>query len=479
MEGYRGRTGSSIRYSDTLERNMVYLALPAFDFDGESVVLRTATPFRTLSSELRDAYVRISIAGSVILVLLTALGYVLIRRVNDALHVIRNAVHEYAAGNLAYRPFVSRPPALRQIAEIISNLAGDLSARVAEASRQRNKLETVFSGMEEAVIVTGGDLIIQEMNNSAYALTDFDPGSAVGQNLLLVFRNSELHELAEDVRETRRSAERDIVLFSERERYLQVRGSAISGTGDEGMRIILVLNDVSRLKDLERVRKDFVANVSHELKTPITALKGYVETLLDGDYKDPETSEKFLKIVLQHVDRLAAIVEDLLIISRLEKDGGSPPDLAICDLNELVRGVTGMYEQRAIDRGIELLAECPSLEKIPANRMLLEQAIANLVDNALKYSNEGGRVKISVVPEKNTVTIQVSDQGSGIPEEHLERVFERFYRIDKGRSRELGGTGLGLSIVKHFATSHGGHVAVESREGEGSTFSIVLPRVQG
>ncbi len=474
---FRGRTGNAIRYSDTLGRNMVYLALPSFDFQGETIVLRTATPFSDLSENLRNAYTQITIAGAVILVLLSALGFMFMRRTNDALYIIRSAVQEYAKGNLEYRPKVSRPAALKRVADTISSLAADLLDRVHEVSIQRDELEAVFGGMEEAVIVLDTRLVIREMNDSAHRLTDFDPEKSLNRELLLVFRNSELQAIAEEVRTGKTAVEGEIVLFRERERFLQVHGSFISASGEEGERIVLVLNDVSRLKDLERVRKDFVANVSHELKTPITAVKGYVETLLDGDYNDHQTSEQFLKIILQNVDRLSAIVDDLLIISRLEKGSGPIPDLTPVDINDLARAVAAMYQQRADERGIDLFVEAPQHEVMHANQMLLEQAVSNLVDNALKYSDSGGSVKITVLSREDAVILQVSDRGSGIPEEHLGRIFERFYRIDKGRSRELGGTGLGLSIVKHVAVSHGGHVTVESTEGEGSTFSIVLPRV--
>lgn len=473
VEAYRGRTGISIRYSSTLNRNLVYLALPPFRLGGEQIVLRTATPFRSLRLDLEGAYTRIGLAGAVILILLTMLGFLSIRRVNDSLHIIHNAVQEYAKGNLTFRPMVRRPPALKEVANTISNLADDLHTRINEVSRQRDELEAVFGGMEEAVIVLDTKLVIREMNESARRLTEFD--DAIGKDLLLVFRNSVLHDIAQKVRAGDGRIESEIEHFRGNERYLQVHGSVIRGAGEDELRIVLVLNDVSRLKELERVRRDFVANVSHELKTPITAVKGYVETLLEGDY-EAATSKSFLNIVLHHVDRLSAIVEDLLTISRLEKGSAPSPELVLSDVGELVRGVATIFEQRAKENGIELAVESPQDETIEANRVLLEQAVANLVDNALKYSDEDGVVTISVESEDDAVTISVRDQGVGIPQEHLERIFERFYRVDKGRSRELGGTGLGLSIVKHIATSHGGHVSVKSEEGEGSIFSIVLPK---
>ena len=475
-EAYQGATGTAIRHSDTLERKLVYLALPAFDLHGEKVVLRIATPFTPLSLDLRGAYSRIALAGAVILVLLTSLGFIFTRRTNDALYIIQHAVQEYADGNLTFRPLVRKPPALKEVADTISYLAGDLHSRINEVSRQRDELETIFSGMEEAVIVLDTKLLIREMNHAARMLTEFPPAEAAGKDLLLVFRNSELHKIAEEVLAGKSRVEGEIVHFSDSERHLQVHGSIIPGDGEMESQLILVLNDVSRLKELERVRRDFVANVSHELKTPITAVKGYVETVIEGECEDRDTSSSFLQIALQHIDRLSAIVEDLLVISRLEKDPGMAPDRATCDVDELLRGVVSMYQQRAADRKVSIDVKCPDGISVEVNRVLMEQAIANLVDNALKYSNEGGEIAITVAADDDSISIQITDHGPGIPEEHLERIFERFYRVDKGRSRDLGGTGLGLSIVKHIANTHGGRVTVESAEGEGSTFAIVLPR---
>lgn len=475
VEAYAGRTGYSIRYSETLKRKLVYLAMPQFNLQGTPVVLRTAVAFRSLRLDLKGAYAQIAFAGAVILVLISLLAYLFIRRINDSLHIVSRAVREYGKGNLTFKPTIRKPAALKQVADTISALAGDLHSRIAEISRQRDELEAVFGSMEEAVIVLDTKMTIREMNQAALKLTEFDLGEAIGKELLLVVRNSELFEIAGEVIATKNRVEREIELFQDSEHHLQVHGSVIKGPGEEVNRIVLVLNDVSRLKELERVRRDFVANVSHELKTPITAVKGYVETVLEGGDNDKETAESFLRIALQHADRLSAIVEDLLIISRLEKDTGPAPERSICDVQELAGGVAAMYQSRADEMHGVLSVDCPEDVYVEGNRVLLEQAVANLVDNALKYSNEGGTVTISVVTAESSVAINVIDTGAGIPTEHLNRIFERFYRVDKGRSRELGGTGLGLSIVKHIVSSHGGKVKVQSVEGKGSTFTIVLP----
>ena len=237
-----------------------------------------------------------------------------------------------------------------------------------------------------------------------------------------------------------------------------------------------MLNDVTRLRKLENIRRDFVANVSHEIKTPITAIKGFVETLRDGAVKNPEDAERFLSIIQKHVDRLEAIVEDLLSLSRIEKEG-ERQEIALEDhaVREILTGAIQLCEAKASAKSVVLELSCDEDLKGKINLALLEQAVVNLIDNAIKYSDSGKRVRIEAYKEDKGFLIRVQDQGCGIEKKHLDRLFERFYRVDKARSRKLGGTGLGLAIVKHIVQAHGGSVSVESQPGKGSTFSLHLP----
>jgi two-component system phosphate regulon sensor histidine kinase PhoR len=237
------------------------------------------------------------------------------------------------------------------------------------------------------------------------------------------------------------------------------------------------LNDVTRLTRLENIRKDFVANVSHEIKTPITAIKGFVETLQEGHAQDPEEIERFLGIIHKHVDRLEAIVEDLLTLSRIEKEAETQE---ITLEEHLVRAIlvkaVQACETKAEAKKIRLELDCSEELKGKINPLLLEQAVVNLLDNAINYSEEGKSVAVAAQETAQEILIRVQDHGSGIERKHLE-IFERFYRVDKSRSRKLGGTGLGLAIVKHIVQAHGGRVSVESQIGEGSTFTLHLPKI--
>jgi two-component system phosphate regulon sensor histidine kinase PhoR len=240
--------------------------------------------------------------------------------------------------------------------------------------------------------------------------------------------------------------------------------------------VLIVFHDITRLRRLENVRRDFVANVSHELRTPITSIKGFVETLLEGPLEDTRDVERFLRIVLRQANRLNAIIGDLLILSRIERGADEATiELGMESVREVLAAAIEMCEQRASSKQIDIELDCPEDLTARINPHLLEQAVVNLVDNGIKYSPAGASIRVRAFCEAEGVAIAVEDQGCGIEAKHLPRLFERFYRVDQARSRELGGTGLGLAIVKHIALAHQGTVDVESVLGVGSTFTIRLP----
>jgi two-component system phosphate regulon sensor histidine kinase PhoR len=269
-------------------------------------------------------------------------------------------------------------------------------------------------------------------------------------------------------------AETEIRLFTDTENYFQVHGTTLAAGGETGA--VIVLRDMTRMRRLEDVRRDFVANVSHELKTPVTSIKGFVETLLDGAIQEPEQARRFLEIIAKHTDRLNAIIEDLLSLSRLEEDSDRRRiSFQRERLLPILKAAAELAKVKADEKKISITISCDEQQAAKVNSILLEQAVLNLIDNAIKYSEPGDEIKVAAWQQDNTVLISVEDRGSGIATEHLERIFERFYVVDKGRSRKLGGTGLGLAIVKHIAQVHGGSVTVKSALGKGSTFTIHLP----
>jgi len=313
-----------------------------------------------------------------------------------------------------------------------------------------------------------------KMNKSAQNLFHADAW-AHGRNVMEVIRNNELLDIVTRALDSSEPVEGDVFLQADG-RHLHAHGTVLTGADGRRIGALLVLYDVTRLNKLEEVRRDFVANVSHELKTPITSIKGFVETLLDGALKDPIGAEKFLKIVNKQADRLAAIIDDLLTLSRVEEEAKARTlPMEVEKLDRIIKDAVEVCSYKAGEKLIKINIECDAEMSANVNAALLEQALVNLVDNAIKYSSEEGTIEVEVKRLGGNIIIKVRDHGVGIEKTHLSRIFERFYRVDKGRSRQLGGTGLGLSIVKHIALIHKGDVGVESTPAEGSTFSITIP----
>ena len=340
--------------------------------------------------------------------------------------------------------------------------------------RINNEQEAVLAGMAEGVLAIDADRRVISLNRSAGHLLGVGPAEIMGRALHEIVRNPELLRFVDQLLSTKKPLEQDIIFRQTDERVLQVRGTLLANTQGLGFGAVFVLNDVSRLRRLENMRRDFAANVSHELKTPITSIKGFIETVLDG--ATPEDTERFLRIVARQADRLDAIIDDLLSLSRIEKEAeASDIVLATTRLKEIVYGAAHDCLLKADERGVKFDIQCPDDAQARVNALLLQQAVRNLLENAVKYSDSGGFVVVSVEALPDEVRIAVIDRGCGIAPEHHARLFERFYRVDKARSRKLGGTGLGLAIVKHIVLAHRGRVTVESALGKGSKFTIHLP----
>jgi two-component system phosphate regulon sensor histidine kinase PhoR len=298
-----------------------------------------------------------------------------------------------------------------------------------------------------------------------------------------VIRNVDLQEFVRQTLAGVLPGETDISLPINGGRSFSLHGACLTDARGRRRGAVIVLNDMTRVRRLENIRRDFVANVSHELKTPITSIQGFVEALVEGDVQDPTQVRKYLNIVARHASRLNAIIEDLLTLSRLEESGDRRGDTqGLASLRFVSSPVKPALEEaihlsavKAEEKRIMVDLVCPDDLEARINAPLLEQALMNLIDNAVKYSPEGSRVRVTADRHEDEVTIAVRDEGCGIAPEHLPRIFERFYVVDKSRSRKLGGTGLGLAIVKHIMQAHGGRVSVESMPGQGSTFTLYLP----
>jgi two-component system, OmpR family, phosphate regulon sensor histidine kinase PhoR len=474
-----GATGHAQRYSTTLNQRMMYVAAPVTREGRLLAVLRTALPLTTIDGALKAVYVKMAVAGLLIAILAAGVGLFVSRRISRPLERMRKRADQYARGELGAR---IQPPAtleLASLAEALNTMAGQLKYRMDAIERQRNELEAVLSSMVEGVIALDIEESVISLNSAAKKM--FPDTSHEGRSLAELVRSHDLAEMVKSVKKSGQAVRADIT-YGWQERILEAHcmplySGPLEDSGGGHMGTLLVLHDVTQLRRLENIRRDFAANVSHEIKTPLTAIKGFVETLRDSDLSNPDESRRFLTIIARHVDRLAAIIDDLMHLSRIEQsDETRELAIAPCQVRELLANVASLCRERADAKGIEIGIDCSADLTARMDAHLMEQAVLNLLDNAIKYTSRSpARIKLRAALVDSELRIVVSDQGIGIGQKHLPRLFERFYRVDKARSRHVGGTGLGLAIVKHIVQAHGGKVSVESELGQGTTFTLRLP----
>ncbi len=481
LQALHGKHGASTRYSATVRRNAMYAAVPVMLEGRPIAVLRTSVPVLGVEMTIRNIQWNIVIGGLIITLLAGVVSLFISRKITKPIADLKQGARRFAAGDLDFRLDVPQSDELSDFAEVMNAMAAQLQDRINIIVQQNSEQDAVLSSMMEGVLAfdTGEHLI--NINNSAARMLDILPEKALGNTIQEIIHNIGLQRFLGETLASGRPIEGYITLLEhEQERFLQAHGSLLRGQSGDVIGALVVLNDVTELRKLENIRRDFVANVSHELKTPITSIKGFVETLIDGVIQDKEDALRFLGIISRQADRLNSIIEDLLSLSRIEQ-GAEKEQIefrttAVVDV--LCAAVQGC-QMDADAKRISLVMECPPLLKADVNPQLLEQAVVNLINNALKYSDDGRRVWILAEPKENdTLLIQVCDEGYGIEAEHLPRLFERFYRVDKARSRKMGGTGLGLAIVKHIVQAHHGTIEVESSPGAGSTFTLALPMLQ-
>ena len=473
----QGRRGMALRYSDTARLEMMYVAVPLHDRGPAEAVVRTAVSVRDMNAAVGQIRIEIMLGGIAVAAVGAVGSFLLTRRLIQPLEEIKHGAERFAAGDLATRLPVPDTEEIGRLAEAMNQMAIQLDERIRTVTQQRNEQEAILSSMIEGVVAVDTEERVISMNHGAAKILGTNTVNVQGRSIQEVVRNGPLQEFISRVIAGQDPVEGEIVVRDlTGERFLQVHGAVLSDASRRGIGAVIVLNDISPLRRLERIRSDFVANVSHELRTPITSIKGFVETLLDGAIDDPKDSRRFLSVIAQQVDRLNAIIEDLLTLSRVEQGGQATIVLQKAKLCDVVHDAVQVCAHKAEERHVQIRVECPPDLNVLMNAAMIEQVVVNLIDNAVKYSEAGTSIEVVAASAEAGIRIQVIDHGCGIGREHLPRLFERFYRVDKARSRKVGGTGLGLSIVKHIVQAHGGRVAVDSALGKGSTFTIYLPQ---
>jgi two-component system phosphate regulon sensor histidine kinase PhoR len=471
-----GETGRSIRYSNTLLQSMMYVAQPIKQNDKILAIIRAAIPTTFIEQELWSIQLKIALAGLLVALAAAGVSLWISRRITRPIEAMKQSAGYFAGGDLSRRLDAPDSEEMAGLADALNQMAAQLDRRINTIISQRNELETVLASMREGVIAVDNEEKIINMNAAAAAFFNCQPEEIQSRDLQEVIRNSALQQFVRNSISSKALAEDDISLYQNGEKTLHMQSSPLLDANKEPVGTLVVFNDVTQFRRLENMRRDFVANVSHEIKTPLTAIKGFVETLHQGSVDNPDEAERFLGIIKKHVDRLSSIIEDLLSLSRIEQeDEGKTLELEDGYVKDVFQSAMQICRSKAEEKNIAISLECEDKISAQYDATLLEQAVVNLLDNAIKYSEPESTIHLQAQQNTSEIEIRVKDQGMGIAKKHLPRLFERFYRVDKARSRTMGGTGLGLAIVKHIAQAHGGNVTVESTLGQGSAFTIHLP----
>ncbi len=470
--------GTALRHSETLEQDMLYVARTEPMGKDGSVIVRVARPFTEIESAVWHLQLKLAIAWIIASVLAVLAFLRFSQRIalpferlkQKALSMVQNGE------NVSFELPDANLDEASGLSEAMNYMVNSLHERTSVISQQREELEAILAFMSEALLAVDTQGRVLKLNRKMAEVFGLDLEATRGHKIGELVRNAQFNTFVEEALKSRDVVQGELTFYSPHPLTLRGSGTRLRDAKGNVIGAVVVLNDITRIKRLEDLRKDFVANVSHELRTPITSIKGFVETLESGAMDDPVAARRFLGIISRQTNRLSNIIEDLLSLSKIEQhEGRWQLALEPLPLRKVLLGALRHCEESAGHKHIQLSVDCPAELTVALHASLFEQAIVNLVDNAVKYSESHRGVKISATRTERGVIVSVADQGYGIPRVHLPRLFERFYRVDKARSRDVGGTGLGLSIVKHITVAHGGSVHVESEVGQGSVFSLHLP----
>jgi two-component system phosphate regulon sensor histidine kinase PhoR len=466
-----GRVGRSARPSETVGRRLLYLAVPLAPGPDAGVV-RLAVNLEEIEADVADLRRELMLASLIGFAAALALSFLLSWITVRPLSEMREALGAIARGDLGQRLRPRSDDELGEMAGAINDMAEELGLRLEEVTAEKEQLHAVLEGMVEGVLVLDPDACVTLANPRLRELLSLW-GPVEGRKLLEVVRHPGIDDALRAAAGSTAPVVSEVEIGERTPRTLLIHAAAFPQEGPY-MGTVAVFHDVTELRHLEMVRRDFVANASHELQTPLTAIRGFAETLIGNDLSWEEVRAQ-LDVILRNAERLENLIRDMRELSRVESRR-VPLQPAEVDVSKLTSALLSDMEPRLKECSLEVSVADRGAVLAWADRRAVDQVLTNLLDNALKYTDPGGRITVEIEGESEVVRVSVSDTGIGIPSEHQDRIFERFYRVDKARSRSLGGTGLGLAIVKHLVQAMGGEVYVESEPGRGSTFRLTLPR---
>jgi two-component system, OmpR family, phosphate regulon sensor histidine kinase PhoR len=473
LEALQNGEGQSTRYSVSVQRSLLYYAFRENLLGGTPVIVRLALPAHDSNAELATFRTQLWLWSLFILFLAGAISLMISRSYTDRIERLREFSHRVAEGD--FRPLAGdgTGDTLESLGMSLNQTAQRLDRTIRTLTEERNLSAAILGSMVEGVAVVNGAERLVFANPGFAEILDLDVPPVSGSSLLEVVRQTELIEAVRRVLAGEPRVEAEIVTGTLRQHYFAATVASVRAGETSGA--VIVLHDITALRKLERIRRDFVANVSHEFRTPLTAIQGFSETLLAGAANDPNNRDRFLGIILEHSRRLARLTEDLLRLSEMDAER-LELEVRRLTVYQLVESCYETAQRRAAEKGLTLSHQLPTaLPDVAGDSRRLQEVLQNLLDNAIQYTLPGGNVVLSAEAKNDEVVFTVADTGIGIPRSDQPRIFERFYRVDAARSREAGGTGLGLAIAKHLIEVHGGRIWVESEVGEGSQFHFSVP----
>jgi two-component system phosphate regulon sensor histidine kinase PhoR len=473
-DAFEKGSGRAVRFSHTLKRDLVYLAKRC-DYDaGNSLVMRFAIPLRQLDETVVSFRHHLILISFFIMILAGGASLLYFRIISGRIKRLKDFSRRVAEGDFQPLPKDRHNDELSDLAFSLNRTAKELDSNIRTLTEERNQSAAVLASMEEGVAVIGRDQRVIYCNRAFCTTMEVPVSGWNGRPVMELIRHSDLIAFVRSALLKDTAMRGEVVVGSVKTRSFAVTAAPVHSKGTT-TGAVLVLHDISEIKRLERARRDFIANISHEFKTPLTAIQGFAETLLDGAVEDRKNRGKFLEIIRDHALRLSRLTEDLLKLAKIEA-GQLPYDARSVSISEIVSPCLDTARVKAKNKGLVLEVDLKDdLPELFGDLESFHGILENLLDNAVRYSSVGGTIRVGAAVDGNEMVISVSDDGIGIPKAEQERIFERFYRVDAARSRESGGTGLGLSIVKHLVEAQGGRISVDSEVGRGSTFFVHLP----
>jgi two-component system phosphate regulon sensor histidine kinase PhoR len=489
INAMEGKVGSQLRFSASLGVKMLYVAIPLINISPDRQtekfhVLRMSMPASAIDQTLQNLRGKVAVSGIIVAILAMLAAIIVSRRISKPLEEMTERAEQFSRKDFSPPLAISSHCSLEvgTLAAAMNSMAQELQEGFSTILRQRNELQTILTSMADAIVVIDNDKYVITINTSASRLLEIPKNRSIGKSTQEILRNVDVERLVDKTLQSNPGevVAEEITMVKGNKLFLQFSGVRLFEDEGNSFGAVIALNDVTHIRRLENIKRDFVANVSHELMTPLTSIKGYTETILHSSLDDREQTEKFLQIILRQTNRLQAIVSDLLELSRIENEiEYNEIHSAHANVKDVLEEAIQVCKMKAEEKDITVQLDCPDKLIATIDGQLIEQATVNLLVNAIKYSDPSSRVEMKAglrpVNSVEMVEIRVQDFGVGIGQEHLPRLFERFYRSDKARSRELGGTGLGLAIVKHIVQAHNGSINVKSEVGQGTVFTILIP----